>query len=64
MLKAARDEVLLPALDHLSTKLTTMAHTLAAVPMLSPHARPNRQPDHGRQGNRQRGGPARPGPRA
>ena len=35
MLRAARDEVLLPALDKVVAKLTTMAHTLAAVPMLS-----------------------------
>jgi adenylosuccinate lyase len=35
MLRAARDEVLLPALDQVIAKLTAMAHTLAAVPMLS-----------------------------
>jgi adenylosuccinate lyase len=35
MLKAARDEALLPALDKLLAKLTHMAHSLAAVPMLS-----------------------------
>ena len=35
MLKAARAEVLLPALDKLIAKLTTMAHGFAAVPMLS-----------------------------
>jgi adenylosuccinate lyase len=35
MLRAARDEVLLPALDKVIAKLTSMAHTLAAVPMLS-----------------------------
>jgi adenylosuccinate lyase len=35
MLQAARAEVLLPALDKVVAKLTTMAHTLAAVPMLS-----------------------------
>ena len=35
MLRSARDEVLLPALDKVVVKLTTMAHTLAAVPMLS-----------------------------
>jgi adenylosuccinate lyase len=35
MLKAAREQVLLPGLDGLITKLTQMAHTLAAVPMLS-----------------------------
>lgn len=35
MLKAARAEVLLPALDRIVTKLTTMAHELADVPMLS-----------------------------
>jgi adenylosuccinate lyase len=35
MLRAARDEVLLPALDKVIAKLTAMAHTLAAVPMLS-----------------------------
>jgi adenylosuccinate lyase len=35
MLKAARAEVLLPALDRLVTRLTTMAHELAGVAMLS-----------------------------
>jgi adenylosuccinate lyase len=35
MLKSARDDVLLPAIDALVAKLTTMAHTLAAVPMLA-----------------------------
>jgi adenylosuccinate lyase len=35
MLRGARDDVLLPALDQLIAKLTAMAHTLAAVPMLS-----------------------------
>ncbi|ALT78616.1 adenylosuccinate lyase [Paucibacter sp. KCTC 42545] len=35
MLKAARAEVLLPTLDRITTKLAEMAHTLAAVPMLS-----------------------------
>jgi adenylosuccinate lyase len=35
MLKSARDEVLLPAIDALVAKLTAMAHTLAAVPMLA-----------------------------
>ena len=35
MLKAARAEVLLPALDKLIAKLITMAHGFAAVPMLS-----------------------------
>ena len=35
MLQAARAEVLLPALDAIVAKLTTMAHTLAAVPMLA-----------------------------
>lgn len=35
MLKAARAEVLLPALDRLLAKLTAMAHALAEVPMLS-----------------------------
>lgn len=35
MLKAARAEVLLPALDRLLAKLTAMAHELAEVPMLS-----------------------------
>ena len=34
-LKAARDEVLLPALDTIITKLREMAHQYAAVPMLS-----------------------------
>lgn len=35
MLKAARDDVLLPTLDHLAATLTAMAHALAAVPMLA-----------------------------
>ncbi|WP_077036208.1 adenylosuccinate lyase [Pelomonas sp. KK5] len=35
MLKAARAEVLLPTIDKIVTKLTDMAHTLSAVPMLS-----------------------------
>jgi adenylosuccinate lyase len=35
MLKSARAEVLLPALDALIDKLRTMAHALAEVPMLS-----------------------------
>ena len=35
MLRAARDTVMLPALDRLLAKLTQMAHALAAVPMLS-----------------------------
>jgi adenylosuccinate lyase len=35
MLKAARDSVLLPALDGLQQQLTGMAHTLAGLPMLS-----------------------------
>ncbi len=35
MLKAARDKVLLPALDGLLKKLTVMSHQLAALPMLA-----------------------------
>ncbi|MBK7262488.1 MAG: adenylosuccinate lyase [Rubrivivax sp.] len=35
MLKAARDQVLLPALDRLCDQLQAMAHAHAAVPMLS-----------------------------
>ena len=35
MLKAAREQVLLPALDGVITRLRTMAHSLAALPMLS-----------------------------
>ena len=35
MLRAARDEVMLPALDKVTARLTTMAHALAAVPMLA-----------------------------
>ncbi|MES2537164.1 MAG: adenylosuccinate lyase [Pseudomonadota bacterium] len=35
MLKAARDSVLLPALQDLSAKLTELAHTNADVPMMS-----------------------------
>jgi len=35
MLRAARDEVLLPAIDALERQLSTMAHQLAEAPMLS-----------------------------
>ena len=35
MLTAARDEVLLPALDRIARRLTAMAHEFADVPMLS-----------------------------
>ncbi|MBB5203054.1 adenylosuccinate lyase [Inhella inkyongensis] len=35
MLKAARQQVMLPALDGIIAKLSAMAHELAAVPMLS-----------------------------
>jgi adenylosuccinate lyase len=35
MLKAMREQALLPALDQLLTQLTAMAHGLAALPMLS-----------------------------
>jgi adenylosuccinate lyase len=35
MLRAARDTVLLPAIDRVLGKLTTMAHAFAALPMLS-----------------------------
>ena len=35
MLKAARAEVLLPAIDRITQKLTEMAHALAATPMLA-----------------------------
>jgi adenylosuccinate lyase len=35
MLKSARDVVLLPAIDALQTKLTAMAQSMAALPMLS-----------------------------
>ncbi|HEY4080684.1 MAG TPA: adenylosuccinate lyase [Burkholderiaceae bacterium] len=35
MLKAARADVLLPALDRITAKLTTMAHSMAHVPMLA-----------------------------
>ena len=35
MLKAARTDVLLPAVDGLIVRLTTMAHEMAALPMLS-----------------------------
>ena len=35
MLKAARADVLLPTIDRISAKLATMAHTLAATPMLA-----------------------------
>ncbi|MFM2054514.1 MAG: hypothetical protein RL456_2551, partial [Pseudomonadota bacterium] len=35
MLKSARDEVMLPMLDRIIAKMTTLSHTFAAVPMLS-----------------------------
>ncbi|KQV94991.1 adenylosuccinate lyase [Rhizobacter sp. Root1221] len=35
MLKAARQDVVLPAIDKIIAKLTTLAHNFAAVPMLS-----------------------------
>jgi adenylosuccinate lyase len=35
MLKAARADVLLPTIDRISAKLASMAHTLAATPMLA-----------------------------
>jgi adenylosuccinate lyase len=35
MLKAAREQVLLPALDRIVAQLQAMAHAHAAVPMLS-----------------------------
>jgi adenylosuccinate lyase len=35
MLKAAREQVLLPALDRIVAQLRTLAHAHAAVPMLS-----------------------------
>ncbi len=35
MLKSARAEVILPALDRITAKLTEMAHALAATPMLA-----------------------------
>ena len=35
MLKHARDEVMLPALDNIIMRLTTLAHDLAALPMLA-----------------------------
>ncbi|MFC3530881.1 adenylosuccinate lyase [Vogesella facilis] len=35
MLKTARNTVMLPALDEVITKLSTLAHDLAAVPMMS-----------------------------
>jgi len=35
MLKAARDSVLLPALEHVIVKLTELAHSYATIPMIS-----------------------------
>ncbi|MDT8999382.1 adenylosuccinate lyase [Paucibacter sp. APW11] len=35
MLKAAREDVMLPTIDRIIDKLSSMAHTLAATPMLS-----------------------------
>ena len=63
-LKAARDQVLLPALDAILAKLREMAQTYADVPMLSrTTARPPAH--HGGQGNGQRAGaPDRPLPQS
>src|SRR5450830_1862596 len=57
MLKAARDGVIVPALQAVIDKLREIAHTNATLPMLS---RTHGQPDHARQGICQRGGAAGP----
>jgi adenylosuccinate lyase len=54
-LRAARDVVVLPALDRLLLKLREMARQLRRCPHAQPHPWPDRQPDDGRQGDRQRG---------
>src|SRR5450830_1027869 len=59
-IKAARDVVILPALDGIITKLRDMAHAYADVPLLS---RTHRQTDHGGQGSGQRAGAPGRGPR-
>ena len=64
MLKAAREQVLLPALDRLLAQLGAMAHALADGADAQPHARPDREPDDAGQGNRQRRGAAGHGARA
>jgi adenylosuccinate lyase len=54
MLQAAREQVLLPALDRCWPAGADGAH-LAARAHAQPHARPDRQPHHGGQGSGQRG---------
>ena len=51
---ARRAQVLLGELEKLIEKLRGFAHEHAALPMLVAHARPDREPDHARQGNRER----------
>lgn len=49
MLKAARDNVMLPALDDIIAKLTELAHTNASLPMMSrTHGQPAMQGITGR----------------
>ena len=55
MLKAARDGVMLPALQAVIAKLTEIAHANAGAADALAHPRPDRQPDHPGQGIRQRG---------
>jgi adenylosuccinate lyase len=56
MLKAARDNVMLPALDEIIAKLTELAHDERRLAHDVAHPRPARQPDHLGQRNRQCGG--------
>ena len=54
MLKAAREQVMLPALDGILTRMQAMAHALRRGADAVAHARPDGQPDDGGQGNGQR----------
>jgi adenylosuccinate lyase len=54
MLKAARDEVLLPALTRVLARCATLAHEHADQADAVAHPRPAATPDHARQGNGQR----------
>jgi adenylosuccinate lyase len=62
MLKAAREQVLLPALDRITDQLQAMAHARGGA-HAQPHPRPDRQPHHGGQGDGQRAGAAARGAR-
>ena len=63
-LKAARDQVILPALDARDRQDARDGARVRRRGDAQPHARPDRQPDDGGQGNRQRGGAPGGGARA